>query len=162
MISITLRQVYLISTFLIRSATSQSSSYPIVLTRLGRPRFRPNPHLKFVEVSGIDQVAYLTINQLPINSGIYDQVNQQRLENRHADRTLSLYWVVDRSLQPSKKRSADGWWISTVIVFLLFCGPLCSFVLLTDSGIIVSLKFISMVVIITGLINMFWLFNLIY
>ena len=34
------------STFLIRSATSQSSSYPIVLTRLGGPRSRPNPHLK--------------------------------------------------------------------------------------------------------------------
>ena len=31
------------STFLIRSATSQSSSYPIVLTRLGGPRSRPNP-----------------------------------------------------------------------------------------------------------------------
>ena len=42
-------------TFLIRSATSQSSSYPIVLTRLGEPRFRPNnPHLKFVEVPGIE------------------------------------------------------------------------------------------------------------
>ena len=39
------------STFLIRSATSPSSSYPIVLTRLGGPRSRPNPHfLKFVEV----------------------------------------------------------------------------------------------------------------
>ena len=42
------------STFLIRSATSQSNSYPIVLTRLGGPRFRPNPHLKFVEVPGIE------------------------------------------------------------------------------------------------------------
>ena len=36
------------STFLIRSATSQSSSYPIALTSLGGPRSRPNPHLKFV------------------------------------------------------------------------------------------------------------------
>ena len=34
------------STFLIRSATFQSSSYPIALTRLGGPRSRPNPHLK--------------------------------------------------------------------------------------------------------------------
>ena len=42
------------SNFLIRSATSQSSSYPIVLTRLGGPRSRPNPHLKFVEVPGIE------------------------------------------------------------------------------------------------------------
>ena len=42
------------STFLIRSATSQSRSYPIVLTRLGGPRSRPNPHLKFVEVPGIE------------------------------------------------------------------------------------------------------------
>ena len=42
------------STFLIRSATSQSSSYPIVLTMLGGPRSRPNPHLKFVEVPGIE------------------------------------------------------------------------------------------------------------
>ena len=40
------------STFLIRSATSQSSSYPIVLTRLGGPRSRSNPDLKFVEVPG--------------------------------------------------------------------------------------------------------------
>ena len=34
-------------TFLIRFDTSQSSSYPIVLTRLGGPRSRPNPLLKF-------------------------------------------------------------------------------------------------------------------
>ena len=33
-------------TFLIRSATSQSSSYPIILTRLGGPCSRLNPHLK--------------------------------------------------------------------------------------------------------------------
>ena len=44
----------IMSTFLIRSATSQSSSYPIVLTRLGGPRATPNPHLKFVEVPGIE------------------------------------------------------------------------------------------------------------
>ena len=37
----------LMSTFLIRSATSQSSSYPIVLTRLGGPLSRPSSHLKF-------------------------------------------------------------------------------------------------------------------
>ena len=42
------------STSLIRSATSQSGSYPIVLTRLGGPRSRSNPHLKFVEVPGIE------------------------------------------------------------------------------------------------------------
>ena len=42
------------STFLIRSATSQSSSYPIVLMGLGGPRSRSNPHLKFVEVPGIE------------------------------------------------------------------------------------------------------------
>ena len=41
------------SSFLIRSATSQSSRYPILLTRLGGPRPRPNPHLNFVEVPGI-------------------------------------------------------------------------------------------------------------
>ena len=35
----------IMSTFLIRSATSPSSSYLIVLTRLGGPRSRPNPHL---------------------------------------------------------------------------------------------------------------------
>ena len=32
--------------FLIRSTSSQSSSYPIDLTRLGWPCSRPNPHLK--------------------------------------------------------------------------------------------------------------------
>ena len=41
-------------TFLIRSAASQSSNYPIVLTRLGGSRSKPNPHLKFVEVPGIE------------------------------------------------------------------------------------------------------------
>ena len=44
-ISITLRQV-----FVNQTATFQSSSYPIALTRLGGP----NPHLKFVEVPGIE------------------------------------------------------------------------------------------------------------
>ena len=39
-------------TFLIRSASSQSSSYPIVLTRLGGPRSRPSPHLKFFGRAG--------------------------------------------------------------------------------------------------------------
>ena len=33
--------------FLIRSATSPSSSCPIVLTRLDGPRCRPNPHLNY-------------------------------------------------------------------------------------------------------------------
>ena len=33
-------------TFLLRSATSQSSSNPIALTRLGGPYFRPNSLLK--------------------------------------------------------------------------------------------------------------------
>ena len=32
-------------TFIIRSPTSQSSGYPIVVTRLCRPRTRCNPHL---------------------------------------------------------------------------------------------------------------------
>ena len=36
-ISITLRQVYLMSIFLIRSGTFQSSSFIIILTKLGRP-----------------------------------------------------------------------------------------------------------------------------
>ena len=38
------------STLLIRSATSQPSSYTIVLTRLGGPRSRPNPHLKYAGI----------------------------------------------------------------------------------------------------------------
>ena len=36
----------IMSTFLIRPATSQSSSYPVVLTRLGGPSSTSNPHLK--------------------------------------------------------------------------------------------------------------------
>ena len=47
---------------LIRSATSQSSSYPIGLTRLSGPSSIPNPHLKFVEVPRIeahDQQTYI-------------------------------------------------------------------------------------------------------
>jgi hypothetical protein len=43
-IGITLRRL-LMSTFLIRSNTCQTSSYPIVLTRLGGPRSRPNQYL---------------------------------------------------------------------------------------------------------------------
>ena len=43
---------YLVSSllYLIRSANSQSSSYPIVLTRLGGPRSRPNLRLELWEV----------------------------------------------------------------------------------------------------------------
>ena len=40
------------STFLIISATSQPSRYPLVLTRLGGLRSRPNTHLKYMEVPG--------------------------------------------------------------------------------------------------------------
>ena len=43
-------------TFLIRFATSQSSSYPIVLTRLGGPRSRPNPHFKICGSAGVEPV----------------------------------------------------------------------------------------------------------
>ena len=39
--------ILLMLTFLIRSTTSESSSYVIVLTRLGEFHSRPNPHLKF-------------------------------------------------------------------------------------------------------------------
>ena len=38
----------------VRSANSQSSTYSIALTRLSGLRSRPNPHLKFVEVTGIE------------------------------------------------------------------------------------------------------------
>ena len=41
----------IISTFLTRSATSQSSSYPFVLTKLGGPRSRHNPQLKFIFIT---------------------------------------------------------------------------------------------------------------
>ena len=40
------------STVLITSATSQSIIYPTVLTKLGVPLCRTNPHLKFMEVRG--------------------------------------------------------------------------------------------------------------
>ena len=43
-------------TFLITSVASQSSSYPIILTRPGGSCSRPNPHLKYVEVLGIEPV----------------------------------------------------------------------------------------------------------
>ena len=36
------------STYLIRSATSPSSSYPIVLTRQGGPRSIPYPHILII------------------------------------------------------------------------------------------------------------------
>ena len=51
------------STSLIRSATSQLSSYPIVLTRLGGPRSKRNPHLKFVEVPGIEPATSWLLSQ---------------------------------------------------------------------------------------------------
>ena len=40
--------------FLIRTASSQLSSYPIILTKLGGPHSRSNPHFKIVKVSGIE------------------------------------------------------------------------------------------------------------
>ena len=49
------------STFLIRSAISQSSTYPIVLTRLGGPRSRPNPQFKICGSAG-DQTRDLMIS----------------------------------------------------------------------------------------------------
>ena len=42
-ISVTQRQVYYVD-LLNKTATYQSNSYPIFLTRLGGPRSRPNPH----------------------------------------------------------------------------------------------------------------------
>ena len=58
-ISITLRSI-IISTFLIRSATSQTSSYPIVLTRLGGPRSRPNPHIIIIIIIIIINIIIIT------------------------------------------------------------------------------------------------------
>ena len=46
MISINAPSSLIMSTFLIRSATSQSSNYPVVLKRLGGPRSRLYPLLK--------------------------------------------------------------------------------------------------------------------
>ena len=61
-------------TFLIRSATSQSNSCPIVLTRLGGPRSKPNSHLKFVRNAGdrthdlmISSQTYWPLDQLVLN-----------------------------------------------------------------------------------------------
>ena len=56
------------STFVIRSSTSQTSSYPIVLTRHGGPRSRPNPHLKFVEVPGIEPATSWSVVNLNNNN----------------------------------------------------------------------------------------------
>ena len=42
------------STLLIRSATSQPSSYLIDFTRLGGPRYRLNPLFKIMELPGIE------------------------------------------------------------------------------------------------------------
>ena len=42
-------QSLFMSTFLIRSATSESSRYIIVLSRLGGPYSRPNEHLQFLK-----------------------------------------------------------------------------------------------------------------
>ena len=59
-ISITLRRL-IMSTFLIRSATSQSSSHPIVLMRLGGPRSRHNPKFKIVEVPEIKPAIFWAV-----------------------------------------------------------------------------------------------------
>ena len=53
-ISITDPSSLIMLTFLIRSTISQSSRYPIALMRLGGPRSRPYPYLKFVEVPEIE------------------------------------------------------------------------------------------------------------
>ena len=66
-------------TFLIRSANSQSSSYKIVLTRLGGPRSsRPNPYLKFVEVPGIKPAtSWLEVRYADpqTNEAVYHSIN---------------------------------------------------------------------------------------
>jgi len=52
------------STFLFRSATFQSRTYLIVLTRLGGPRSRPNPHLNLLEVPGIEPATSWSVVRL--------------------------------------------------------------------------------------------------
>ena len=57
-------------TFLIRTATYQSNSYPFVLMRLGRPFSRPNPHLEIVEVPGIEPVTYVGLLLIPSDGNV--------------------------------------------------------------------------------------------
>ena len=67
-ISITLTQVYLMSTFKIRSTSSQSSGYPVFLTRLGGSHSRPNPLLKLRDI-------YIYINSA-YNGPLKDRASQ--------------------------------------------------------------------------------------
>ena len=84
------------STF--RSGTSQSSSYPIVLTRLGGPRSRPNPHLKPVEVPGIEPATSWSVVSKPIYNFIY-------------------FSQISASTKCCERNAA---WISTVCVWFVF------------------------------------------
>ena len=70
------------STFLIRPANSQSSSYPVVLTRLGGPHSWPNPLLKSL-VPGIEPAILWSM--------MYDYIIQN---------IISMYIIISISLQP--------------------------------------------------------------
>ena len=95
------------STFLIRSASSQSSSYPIVLTRLGGPRSRPNPH-PLIQYNTIQynnpQPSYYTIDVIIWNWSYLGQVPcgfhklRQERRLRNATRLWLLYSAEGRSL----------------------------------------------------------------
>ena len=88
------------STLLIRSATSQSISYPIVFTRLGGLRFWPNPHLKFVKVPRIELA---TENLLK-----YEGDGQSDMERREGNsaRTDSNYYYTNISYGDRKNSKA--------------------------------------------------------
>ena len=91
------------STFLIRSATSQSSSYPIVLMRLSGPRSRPNPHLKFVEVPGIERATLSDTLVLAYAHGFEDHVAWEQRE----DALIRKHWRIAANC--SRGRGPRDW-----------------------------------------------------
>ena len=104
----------IMSTFLIRSATSQPSSYPIVLTRLSGPRSRPNPHLKIVEVPGIEPATSWSVWTKVIEKGKHTlelfsitEKFQCRGRNCTQDLFISRHWCL-----PPRQ---ETWYISVLL-----------------------------------------------
>ena len=114
------------STFLIRSATSQSNSHSIVLTRLGGPRSRPNPHLKFVEVPGIEPATpWLVVrhaNQLT-NEAVINLEYTSIISNICKERQIIVTWTYQGGIKIShtcggRRTVRENYWISVTFGFL--------------------------------------------
>ena len=115
------------STFLNRSATSQSSSYPIVFTRLGGPRSRPNSQLKLQKCRGSnprprDQKSDMLTTR-PTRRSMYYNYNHYCLEIPFLNKILRIFIFIFIYLY------VQYLFIFNKILLLLFLKPPLWFIL---------------------------------